>query len=201
MDRRLPVYQPSITRPLSQPALAARRSPTSARMTPSNPQALLTALYDRHAPAMHRWVVGMLGRREDAEDAVHAVWLKLAQRPTRLAEIEDLPAYAWKAVRHHVNSALRRRALERLWTPPLDEDALDKSTVAPIPVISTDELRDLSRAVHKLRPRLRAVVLLVGVAGYTLEEAGRRLGVPRGTAASRYHTAIQKLKLLLRAEI
>ena len=169
-------------------------------MTTSDPQALLTTLYDRHATAMHQWVAGMLGRREDAEDAVHAVWLKLAQRSARLGEIEDLPAYAWKALRHHVNSVLRRRVLERAWTPPLDEDGPEARQPVARAAAGADELRDLGRAVRKLRPKLRAVVLLVGVAGYTIEEAGRCLGIPRGTAASRYHTAIQKLKTHLRVE-
>ena len=162
-----------------------------------DPQDLLTALYDEHAVAMYRWVVGMVGRREDAEDAIHAVWLKLAQKPTRLAAVDDLPAYAWTAVRHHVNSVLRRRALERLWTPPLDpDDALDVPA-AEGHGISANDRRDLTQAIRRLRPKLRAVVLLVGIAGYTLEEAARRLGIPRGTAASRHHAAIQRLKALL----
>lgn len=184
----------------ASPAAAAfptRVSPTMTQSAVNDPQAVLTHLYDEHATTMFRWVIGMLGRREDAEDAVHSVWLKLAQKPARLSAIEDLPAYAWTAIRHHVHSVLRRRALERLWSPPLEDDdsfvlPLDSQGETP-----ADELRDLARAVRRLRPKLRAVVLLVGFAGYTLEEAAHRLGIPRGTAASRHHAAIQKLKTLL----
>ncbi len=170
------------------------------QVTPHDPHALLTALYDEHAATMYGWVAGMLGRLEDAEDAVHTVWLKLAQKPDRLRSIDDLPAYAWTAVRHHVNSALRRRALERLWTPPLEEDLAIALPGSDGDGMAPDTLRDLTRAVHRLRPKPRAVVLLVNFAGFTLEEAAHRLGIPRGTAASRHHAAIQKLKTFLRTE-
>ncbi|MCG8455918.1 MAG: sigma-70 family RNA polymerase sigma factor [Holophagales bacterium] len=165
----------------------------------SAPQSVLTALYDGHATAMYRWAVGMLGRREDAEDAVHAVWLELARKPARLDTIEDLPAYAWTAIRRHVHGVLRRRVLQRLWTPPLEGDEALIVPAVDGDDLPADELLDLARAVRQLRPKLRAVVLLVGFAGYTLEAAARRLGVPRGTAASRHHAAIQKLKAILRA--
>lgn len=163
-----------------------------------DPLHTLERLYDGHAETMYRWAVGMLGRREEAEDAIQAVWLKLARDPERLRGVHDLPAYGWKALRHHVNSVLRRRMLERLWTPPLDEG--DEILLeATDPAISDDTRRDLTRAVRRLKPRFRAIVLLVGFAGCTLEEAASRLGIPRGTAASRYHTAIRTLRRALRA--
>lgn len=161
---------------------------------PDDLQSLLSRLYDEQAVGMFGWVTGMLGRREDAEDAVHATWLKLARQGTRLIQVDDLTAYAWKALRHHVHSVLRRRVLERLWTPPL-EPSQGLSLIAGEPGNALLEQRlDLQRAIARLRPKYRAVVLLVGVAGCTLEEAARRLGVPRGTAASRYHTATQRLR-------
>ncbi|MEM8932030.1 MAG: RNA polymerase sigma factor [Acidobacteriota bacterium] len=158
------------------------------------PDALLEALYDRHAAAIHGWCLGMLGRREDAEDAVQAIWLRLARRPRRLIAATDRTAYLWACVRHHVTSVLRRRRLERLWTPPLDPDAAELVLVGP----PDAERRDLLRAVRRLAPKYRGVVLLVSVGGCTLDEAARRLGIPRGTAASRHHTALGRLQHLLR---
>ncbi len=158
-----------------------------------DPQQRLEALYDAHAGGIHRWCRGMLGRREDADDAVQAIWLKLARQPHRLDHVANHSAYLWTMARNHVHSALRRRALERLWTPPREEDD-DGLTTDPSSDISEEERGDLLRAVSKLKPRFRSVVLLVAFEGCTLEETGERLGIPRGTAASRYHTALQKLQ-------
>ena len=160
--------------------------------------ATLEALYDEHSGDIYRWMLGMLGRREEAEDAVQAVYLKLARRADRLTEVSDLPAYLWTAARHHVRSVLRRRALERWRTPALDDETVDLLPAAKNPSVPVDELREVAQAVERLTPRLRAVVLLVGFAGCTVDEAGRRLGIPRGTAASRYSAALERLRYLMR---
>ena len=153
---------------------------------------LFAELYDAHADAVFRWMVGMLGRREDAEDAVQAVWTQLARRPERLAGADDPAAYVWASARHHVSSVLRRRALERLWMSPREEE--DDPPIPDGTGISKDERRDLARAVGRLGPKLRAVVLLVGFEGCTLEETAHRLEIPRGTAASRWDAALRKLQ-------
>lgn len=159
----------------------------------------LAALYDRHAAGIYRFCLGMLGRREDAEDAVQGLWVKLAKSPAPVLGADDTGAYLWTVARNLVKSRLRRRALELLWTRPQDPDAallLAGRDEGP----ASDRRRDLARAVGRLRPRLREVVLLVGIEGHTLEEAAARLDIPRGTAASRYHAAVEKLRALMRPE-
>ena len=162
-----------------------------------DPQQRLESLYDAHAGGIHRWCRGMLGRREDADDAIQAIWLKLARQPRRLDRVANLSAYLWTIARNHVHSVLRRRALERLWTPSQEEHAEDGLVPDPSSDISEEERRDVLVAVSKLKPRFRSVVLLVAFEGCTLEETGERLGIPRGTAASRYHSALQKLQNFL----
>ena len=157
-----------------------------------SPAEQLETLYDEHAAGLHRWVQGMLGRREDADDAIQAIWLKLADRPEQLHHLDNPTAYLWTMARNHVRSLLRRRYLERLWTEPRQDDDEDWLTTED-GSISAEEKQDLAKAVTRLTPRLKAVVLLVAFEGHTLEEAALRLSIPRGTAASRYHAAIQKL--------
>ena len=161
-------------------------------LSPMDPSRMLEDLYDAHARGVHAWCRGMLGHRDDADDAVQAVWLKLARRPEKLGEVSDLGAYLWATTRHHVYSLLRRRSLERWWTPPREEE--DEPPLSTDSEVSPEERRDLLRAVRGLAPRFRGVVLLVAFEGCTLEETAVRLGIPRGTAASRYHTAISKLQ-------
>lgn len=162
--------------------------------------AALAALYDRHAAGIYRFGLGMLGRREDAEDAVQALWLQLAKSPAAIFGADDQQAYLWAVARNLVKSRLRRRALEFFWTPARDPDA-EQLLAGEDEGPAGDRRRDLARAVARLKPRLREVVLLVGIEGHTLEEAAARLGIPRGTAASRYHAALEKLRSLLRPEV
>lgn len=154
----------------------------------------LTRLYDEHAAAIYRFCLGMLGRREDAEDTIQGLWLKLARDPSSFFAALDPKAYLWAMARNLVRSRLRRRALEWLWTPALDPDTVEQISAADESRLDPATRRDLFRAVSQLRPRLREVVLLVGIEGHTLEEAAALLDIPRGTAASRFYAATQKLR-------
>ncbi len=155
----------------------------------------LEGLYDAHAEAVYRYVLGMLGRREDAEDAVQTVWLKLAR--ARLERIANLEAYLWTAVRNLVATAGRRRALRRV----ADRAEPEMLPVAENPEVSRDRLRDLERAVLRLPAKQRQLVVLVGLQGFTLKEASARLGIPAGTAASRFRAGVERLRRRLKAEV
>ena len=159
---------------------------------PTDPYQALERLYDEQAAPLHRFVHGMTGRREDADDVIQTLWLKLADDPTRLSTLSSPTAYLWTMARNQVRSLLRRQSLERFWTPSRDED--DEPPQCDDGSLSPEERQDLRRAVARLSARLRAVVLLVAFDGCTLEEAALRLDIPRGTVASRYHAAIQKLQ-------
>ena len=150
----------------------------------------LEGLYDTHADTVYRYVLGMLGRREDAEDAVQTIWLKLAG--ARLDRIRDLDAYLWTAVRNLVASACRRRVL---WRPRIAN--LEEPEMLPLaenPGVSRDRLRDVERALLRLPAKQRQAVVLVGLLGFSLKEVSERLGIPAGTAASRYRLGVTNLR-------
>ena len=58
---------------------------------------------------------------------------------------------------------------------------------------------DLARALERLSPAAREVLLLVGVEELSYEEAARVLGVPVGTVMSRLSRARERLRALMAA--
>ena len=63
-----------------------------------------------------------------------------------------------------------------------------------------DRLTRLRRALAGLDEDLRAVVILRYEQGLTVAETGRALGVPEGTVKSRAHTALQRLRQVMRCD-
>lgn len=165
--------------------------------TPEQTLTVLEGLYDAQGEAVYRYVLGMLGRREDAEDAVQTVWLKLAK--AGLDRIANLEAYLWTAVRNLVATTGRRRSLglQRIadWAEP------EMLPVAENPEVCRDQLRDVERALLRLPAKQRQVVVLVGLQGFTLKEASARLGIPAGTAASRFRNGVAKVRQRLRTKV
>jgi RNA polymerase sigma-70 factor (ECF subfamily) len=157
--------------------------------------ATLETLYDEHGEAVYRYALGMLGSREDAEDVVQTIWLRMARKPERLFQVRDLGAYVWTAARNQVKSVYRKRGRDSL--VDRDPKALDTLPAKENPGFGPDDLRDMERAVASLSRKQREAIVLVGLEGLTLEETAECLGIPRGTVASRYRAGVEKMKRFL----
>jgi len=66
--------------------------------------------------------------------------------------------------------------------------------------IPTLQLRDPERAIGKLPPEQRQVILLVGLEGMAYEEVAKILKIPVGTARSRLSRGRDQLRLLMGME-
>lgn len=150
----------------------------------------LAAAYDRYGAGLYRHAVALTGRREDAEDALQTVFVKLARRLRDGAEIRDLGAYLHTAVRRE---ALRSRPRR---TVPLEEPDLVVARNGRSP----RDAERLNAALRRLPAEQREVVVLHVWEGMTFRAIGDVLGVSMDTAASRYRYARQKLERWLRVE-
>src|SRR5512142_472728 len=83
-------------------------------------------LYDRFAGRLYRTALGMLRRREDAEDVVQEVFMGVLQSRRRLLDVQDLTAYLFAALRR----AAGRRAKRRAQTKALTEAAANAIAAA-----------------------------------------------------------------------
>ena len=75
------------------------------------------ALYDRFAARMYRTALRMLGRREDAEDAVQDVFLAAVRSRERLGNLRDLTAYLFAALHRAAGRFALRRARRFAYRP------------------------------------------------------------------------------------
>jgi RNA polymerase sigma-70 factor (ECF subfamily) len=153
---------------------------------------VLEGLYDECGEAVYRYALGMLGSREDAEDLVQTVWLQLARRADRLDEIRDLEAYVWTAARNQIKTVYRARSRDR--SVGFDPEVLETFPEDADAGTPPGEIRDMERAIRNLSRKHREAVVLVGIEGLTLDETAGRLGIPRGTVASRYRAAVKKMR-------
>jgi RNA polymerase sigma-70 factor, ECF subfamily len=153
------------------------------------------ALYDRFAERLYRAAVGMLGRREDAEDTVQEVFMAVLKAQPRLNESQDLTAYLFTALRRAAGRCAARRARG----PVLCEMALDEAATSAGQVDdrSSPHSQRLPRALLALPAEQREVIALKIDGELTFVEIAQVLGVSINTAASRYRYALEKLRTSL----
>ena len=80
---------------------------------------LIETAYDEHARALHAYALVLTRDRSDAEEAVQAVFGKLARRPGALREARDARALLWRwchdAAVDLIRGDARRRERQRRW--------------------------------------------------------------------------------------
>jgi len=152
------------------------------------------ALYRRHAPRVYATIRRLAGDDSLAEDWAQEAWVRAIRAlPTFRGESQ----FSTWLHRIAVNSALhgRRARLRRT------------EREAPLPVTvsvgATGErtlLRlQLERALERLPERMRQVLVLHDVEGYTHDEIGEALGVNPGTSKSQLFKARARMRELLQA--
>lgn len=146
----------------------------------------LSEAYDRYARGLYRYALMVVADAAAAEDALHQVFLRLAERGGAGAGIEDLTAYLRVAVRNECFSQLRRLRRGAAGGPSLLCPRDGQGSI--------EEKLALERALRDLSPEQREVVHLKVYEGQTFEEIGAATGVSINTAASRYRYALERLR-------
>ncbi|MDB5389247.1 MAG: sigW 13 [Planctomycetaceae bacterium] len=155
-------------------------------------QAAFAELYDACADRLQHYLTLRLGSREDADDVVQSTFVRLAQSRRRLMGIENLIAYVFKIARNESADWLRRKGRESLFLSETGSELLFQNVQDDQ---SVHELIETAMAaLAKLTTEQREIVELKIYGKFTFHEIAEIVGVPQGTAATRYRTALERMK-------
>ena len=153
-------------------------------------------IYREHAPLVYRTAWGVLGSREEAEDVLQTVFLKLLRRECPPDLRKNPKAYLYKAavtVSLDVLKARRRR-------PVLVDDIERLEVSAPPPGARFDEAAHerLYEAIAQLRAEAAEILVLRYMQNKGIAEIAKGLGVSRTVVAVRLFRSRARLRALLR---
>lgn len=146
-------------------------------------------LYRRHAARVYGLCLRLTGHRETAEDCVQetfvSAWRALSHFESRSTFSTWLHRIAVNTVlgRHRSEARLRESEHEPTWT--MAAELRGGADLTP-PI-------DLESAIAALPAGARHVLVLVGLYGYSHEEAAEALGIAVGTSKAQLHRARQSL--------
>ena len=154
------------------------------------------ALFRQHYLLVYRTACVITGNREDAEDMLQTIFLRLIRRSTPPDINKNPKGYFYKAAVHLSLDTIHSRQREVL-TP--DFAAIEGHIGAVAPSRMQDQLdRRLIEALAKLTPRTVEIVMLRYVHDYTEPEIAKLLRTSRGTVAVTLFRARMRLRKLLR---
>ena len=168
-----------------------------------NKQPSFTALIRPHLDRMYRLAYRLTGHREDAQDLVQDVLLKLHAQRDRLAEVEAVSTWIGRVMYNQFIDNLRRYKSRRLAL--VDDPAVSSDPdQAPATDASTEDLAEgeftinrVLAALERLSDDHQLIIKLHDVEGYTLTEVAEITGIPLGTLKSRRQRARERLQNLL----
>ena len=155
-----------------------------ARFARLRDQRAFAELMRRHGPMVLGVCLRKLGQRQDAEDALQAVFLTLSAKARTLRRVRSLSGWLHNvAVRISLNLLKMNRRREQ-GLRSFQERQSDKKEAR---LCQFSEVVDEELA--QLPARFREVIVKCDLQGYTRSEAARRLSLPAGTVDSRLNRA------------
>ena len=148
-----------------------------------------------YLPQLYRAARAWTGSREEAEDLVQDLCVRVLARP-RLVLEDDL-GYLMRAL-HNTLTSQRRTAARRPVTVELDGELQAGSSARDDPA-GAAENGEVVAAIAELATEFRDALVAVDVAGLSYQEAAHLLGVPEGTLTSRLFRARDRLARRLEA--
>jgi RNA polymerase sigma-70 factor (ECF subfamily) len=163
------------------------------RLTRGDPAAF-AELYDACAQRVGHYLLVRLGSWADADDAMQETFLRLARNKRKLAKVDNLAAYVFTVARNEAVRLAKRRARRQQEETPLTGEDLfcDASNNHAAELRETAET--VAAALAQLSPDLREVVELKTYGELTFQQIGEVTGLPQGTVATRYRSAVTQLQ-------
>jgi RNA polymerase sigma-70 factor, ECF subfamily len=151
-------------------------------------------LFRVHYDLVHSTAYGVTGGREDAEDVVQTVFLRLLRREIPPDLARNPKAYLYRAV---VNESLNIVRSHRR-RPKTDLDDVQIPAPGSDSVGAEEIHRKLYEAIGRLKPKHAEILILRHIHEYSDVEIAKLLGRSRGTIAVSLYRSRAKLKKLLR---
>ncbi|HXZ48232.1 MAG TPA: RNA polymerase sigma factor [Usitatibacter sp.] len=146
-----------------------------------------------YIPNLRRYARALVGGRDGADDLVQDT-LERAVRKFHLWKPGDLRAWLFSIMHNvFVNQLKSRRIVASV---EIDEETI----AAHVPTVTGTDVMDLERALGKLAPEQREVVLLVALEDMSYADVSRALGIPIGTVMSRLSRGRERLKRVMDGE-
>ncbi len=153
----------------------------------------LESLLDEIGPRIVAYVRAKYGRLCDAEEVLAETFCRAAANMAAVERSEHAALYLFTIAKNLCRDRFRRQRPE----VDADERLIEQPAPAsePSESVAGDEARvRLLAAVEQLPESFREVVVLRMSAGLKFEEIAELLHIPIGTALSRMHSALQRLR-------
>jgi RNA polymerase sigma factor (sigma-70 family) len=153
-----------------------------------------TRLVERDGPACYRVCFAILRSHPDAEDAAQEAFVKAWRQLPGLRDTSAWPDWFRRiAIRAAIDRARRIR--------PRAQMSAILPTIQPDPSVAVVARNEIEEAFKQLSADDRAILVLRFYLDMDVPHVATALGIPVGTAKSRLHRAIERLRTIVEVAV
>lgn len=160
----------------------------------SGDETAFTELYKRYWERLYVVASHTLGSHQEAEEAVHDVFLKIWKMRETIVIRETLQQYLAVAVKYEVISRLRKQLRRRQLFEKFEQDAVVINDPTGEFIREKELLAELETTIRALPEKCQIVFRLSRGQGYTHREIARELGLSENTIESHMSRALHTLR-------
>lgn len=148
---------------------------------------------EKEIDGLRRYARLLVRNPSEADDLVQDCLLRALEKWPTIAQVENLRRYLFSML-HNLFIDGTRRSSRRGTAVPIENAMNVTPLIQPGAQLPSLELRDLRDGLETLPDAQREVVLLVGLSGFTYDEAAEIVDCPVGTVMSRLSRARSALR-------
>lgn len=145
-------------------------------------------------PKLFRYAYRFLENRDEAQDAVQEVFVKLWRMRDSMEGIKNIEAFAIRVTRNYCLDRIKTRHTVSLDVNDYFKDRLSESRDPHEELETSDTMKELGRMMHDLPEPQRSVIRMRDVEGYSNEEVGEILGLTDGNVRVLLSRARKKIR-------
>jgi len=140
----------------------------------------------------------IVGSKEEAEDAVNELFLRLLENPCQLKEVKSIHVYLFRSVRNNClnyleHKAVLRHFLETAFDSTDDTQILDEANPLSI-LISKETADNLEHAIESLPPKCREIFIQARFEGKSHKDIAEERGITVNTVNTQIARAMMKIR-------
>ncbi len=144
-------------------------------------------------PALSFFACQLLGEREAAEDLAQEVLIKLWQRRSQLAMVQDLRSYLYVMTRNQCSDWIRSRNKQEGAAREAETDLLTEQNIEQA-LIRAETIRELHRVIALLPARMQQVFRLYYLEGKSTREISQLMQTSVHTVINQRKTALRLIR-------
>jgi RNA polymerase sigma-70 factor (ECF subfamily) len=154
-------------------------------------------LYDHYQPMIYRFVLVKVGRREEAEDITHQVFLSAWQNVGNYKHRgHPFSSWLYQIARNQVIDYYRAKKGD-VSLDKVDPESFATGSVASLDLTMKLEMEKVGSAIARLKPEYQDVIALRFIEDISLKETAAILKKTEGSIKLMQHRAIKELRKIL----